>query len=86
MILFGQNLILPTTTLQEADKSFLAKLLETNTGHPTDNFSLTDVVKDKATEFFEESILSKVDADNDTIKNRDGVEDSELPDSDPEGG
>ena len=44
------------------------------------------MVKDKATEFFEESILSKVDADNDTIKNRDGVEDSELPDSDPEGG
>ena len=64
---------------------FLAKLLEPNTRLPTDNFSLTDVVGDKATEFFAESILSEVDADNDTIENREAVEDSELPDIDPEG-
>ena len=83
MTLFGQSLIPPTiTSSKKLINRSLAKLLELNTRLPADNFSLTDVVGDKATLFFAESILSEIDADNDTIKNREAVEDFELPNSD----
>ena len=59
LTLFGQSLIPPTTTSsKKLINCSLAKLLEPNTRLPAVNSSLTDVVGDKVTVFFAESILS----------------------------